>query len=102
MPTRPIAPRSQRATGTRSPARSRESPAETTNRGEDLSYERLLARRIQQERERRGWSYERLARAASEAGCRMNQATPFKIEKGKPPRKITIDEFVAFAKVFDL
>jgi uncharacterized protein YaaQ len=48
-----------------------------------------------------GLSYESLARLMSEAGCQINASALFKIEKGQPPRKITVDELVAFSKVFD-
>ena len=62
--------------------------------------EQHLAERIARERERRGWSYEQLARAMTRAGCPMNQSAIYKIEKGEPRRRITVDELVGFAKVF--
>jgi transcriptional regulator with XRE-family HTH domain len=61
-----------------------------------------VARRVQYERQRRNWSYEVLARHVTSAGCRMYPSTPFKIERGDPPRRITLEEFVALAKVFEL
>lgn len=60
-----------------------------------------LARRIRTERERRGWSYETLAKALSDSGCSINGSAIFRIEKGAPPRKITVDELIAFARVFE-
>ena len=67
-----------------------------------MTYESNLARRIEHERERRDWTYERLAQRMTEAGCAIHSSAIFKIVKGQPPRKITVDEFMAFAEVFDL
>jgi hypothetical protein len=36
------------------------------------------------------------------AGCPMNQSAVWKIENGKPRRRITVDEAVAFASVFKI
>ena len=44
----------------------------------------------------------RSRRDVTDVGCLMHPSTPFKIEKGDPPRRITIDEFVGFSKVFGL
>ncbi|MFX0539556.1 helix-turn-helix domain-containing protein [Ornithinimicrobium sp. Y1847] len=60
-----------------------------------------LAQRIALERRRQEWSYETLARRMTEAGCPINASAIYKIEKGNPPRKITVDELIAFADVFD-
>lgn len=60
-----------------------------------------LAKRVQTERERRGWSYETLARHMSDKGCAINGSAIFRIEKGSPPRKISVDELITFAQVFD-
>jgi hypothetical protein len=35
-------------------------------------------------------------------GCRLNQSAINKIERGDPPRRITVDELIAFAQVFEL
>ncbi|MEK4240807.1 helix-turn-helix transcriptional regulator [Janibacter sp. FSL W8-0316] len=59
-----------------------------------------LAWRISHEREERGWSYDALARRMTEAGCPINASAIYKIEKGDPPRKIGVDELIAFARVF--
>ncbi len=61
-----------------------------------------LAHRIAYERDQRGWTYEGLAKRMTDAGCAINQSAIYKIEKGKPRRRITVDELVALAKVFDL
>jgi transcriptional regulator with XRE-family HTH domain len=61
-----------------------------------------LARRIAYERERAGWSTEGLARRMTDHGCPINQSAIWKIENGDPPRRITYDEAVAFAEVFDI
>jgi len=36
------------------------------------------------------------------AGCPINQSAVNKIEQGDPPRRVTVDELVAFAKVYEL
>jgi len=67
-----------------------------------LGGEEGLARRVAYERERRGWSTEGLAKRLTDAGCPINQSAIWKIENGNPPRRITYDEALAFARVFDL
>lgn len=62
--------------------------------------ERNLARRIERERTARGWSYEALAAQMRAAGCEITKAALYSIERGKPPRRITVDELMAFAEVF--
>lgn len=64
--------------------------------------EENLARRIAVERESRGYSYEGLARRMTNAGYPIQPSAVFKIEKGKPPRRIAVDELVGFAEVFGL
>lgn len=59
-----------------------------------------LAWRIAHEREERGWSYEALAKRMTDVGCSINASAIYKIEKGDPPRKIGVDELIAFARVF--
>ena len=63
--------------------------------------ERNLAERIERERQRRGLSYEALAKAMTEVGCPIQGSAIYKIEKADPPRRITVDELVAFATVFE-
>jgi transcriptional regulator with XRE-family HTH domain len=67
-----------------------------------IGAEGFLARRVQYERERRGWTHTGLAKRMSEAGCPMNQSAIWKIENGEPRRRITVDEAVAFATVFEI
>jgi transcriptional regulator with XRE-family HTH domain len=66
-----------------------------------LANERNVARRIQFEREQRNWTYEGTAKRMGDAGCPIQPTAVYKIEKADPPRRITVDELVAFAKVFD-
>ncbi|MGH3522271.1 MAG: helix-turn-helix domain-containing protein [Mycobacterium sp.] len=67
-----------------------------------LGCEVNVARRVADERGRRGWSYETLARHMTEAGCPIQSSAIYKIEKGDPPRRISVDELVAFALAFDV
>lgn len=65
--------------------------------------EHELRRRVAYERERRGWSTAGLAaRLTQVAGCPIQQSAIWKIENGDPPRRVTVDELVAFARVFDV
>lgn len=61
-----------------------------------------VAARVALERQRRSLSAAELARRMTRAGCAMNQSAIHRIEQYDPPRRITVDELVAFAKVFDL
>jgi transcriptional regulator with XRE-family HTH domain len=70
--------------------------------GRRSSHERWVAERIQRERAARGWSYEAVANAMADVGCPLPASAVFKIEKGDPPRKISLDEFLAFAQVFGM
>jgi transcriptional regulator with XRE-family HTH domain len=72
------------------------------NPGRTLASEANLARRIAYERDARGLSYEALAAAMTEQGCAIQGSAIYKIEKSDPPRRVTVDELVALAKVFDL
>jgi transcriptional regulator with XRE-family HTH domain len=54
------------------------------------------------EREQRGMTYEGLAARMTAAGCSIQPSALYKIEKSNPPRRITVDELVALAAVFDL
>jgi transcriptional regulator with XRE-family HTH domain len=67
-----------------------------------LGGESGLARRVAYERERRGWSTEGLAKRMADVGCAINQSAIWKIENGDPPRRITYDEALAFARVFEM
>lgn len=71
------------------------------NKARTLGSERTLAQRVAHERETRGLTYERLAEKMTEAGCPIQPSAIYKIEKGDPPRRVTVDELVAFANVFE-
>ncbi|MBD0740552.1 helix-turn-helix domain-containing protein [Streptomyces sp. CBMA29] len=60
------------------------------------------AARIALERETRGWSTTELAARMTKAGIPMNQTAVWRMENGKPRRKITLDEALGFARVFEL
>ncbi|MGH3833186.1 MAG: helix-turn-helix domain-containing protein [Pseudonocardiaceae bacterium] len=67
-----------------------------------LQSEENLARRIAYERDRRGWTYEGIAKRLADAGCPIQGSAIYKIEKGNPRRRISVDELVALTKVFDV
>lgn len=71
------------------------------NIGRAIDQEANLAERIRFERERREWSYEALAKRMTDEGCGINGSAIFKIEKGEPRRRITVDELVALSRVFE-
>lgn len=64
--------------------------------------ERFVAQRVAMERGRRGWTLEALATRMTAADCKMHPSTLHKIEKGDPPRKITVTELLAFSRVFEM
>lgn len=64
--------------------------------------ERNLAERIAIEREERGQGYEALAKLMTEQGCPIQGSAIHKIEKGNPPRKVSVDELVALSLVWGL
>ena len=70
------------------------------NKTREVYAEGYLADRIASEREARSWSLEGLAKRMTDAGCAINQSAIYKIEQGKPRRRITVDELVAFSRVF--
>lgn len=72
------------------------------NQPRDVFAEENLAHRIATERDMRAWSYDGLARRMTEAGCPLDQSAIYKIEKGTPRRRITVDELVGFSLVFGL
>lgn len=75
-------------------------PRPTKNR--DPFGERNVAARVALERERRSMTYEGLAKRMSDAGCKIHSSALYKIEKGDPPRRITVTELLAFSKVLEL
>jgi transcriptional regulator with XRE-family HTH domain len=74
----------------------RPSPARTAPDEENL------ARRIEHERTAKGWSYESLAKRMEDAGCKIHPSAIYKIERGEPRRRVTVNEFRAFASVFGI
>jgi transcriptional regulator with XRE-family HTH domain len=71
------------------------------NKPRSIASEANVAERITYEREGRGLSYEALAKLMTDEGCPLVGSAIYRIEKGDPPRHITVDELVAFANVFD-
>lgn len=64
--------------------------------------ENHVAERIKMEREVRGWSTVTLAERMNEAGHPINQSAIWRIESGKPRRRVNLDEALGFCKVFDI
>ncbi|MEU9000617.1 helix-turn-helix transcriptional regulator [Streptomyces sp. NPDC048551] len=64
--------------------------------------EEYVAERIKQEREARGWSTVALAEKMAEAGHPVNQAAIWRIESGKPRRRVNLDEALGFCQVFGI
>jgi len=60
------------------------------------------AERIRHERELRGWSTGELARRVTDSGVALRQQQVWQIESGDPPRKLSVGEAAAFAKVFGI
>lgn len=60
------------------------------------------AARIKLEREVRGWSTVKLADEMAAAGHPINQSAIWRIESGKPRRRVNLDEALGFCKVFDI
>ncbi len=73
-------------------------PRSTPNR--TIGGDRTVAQRVAEEREARDWTYEVLSRRMEEAGCPIHISALHKLEKGHPPRRVTVDELVAFSNVF--
>lgn len=71
-------------------------------RSGSLNSEAHVAEHVREERERRGWSTAELAQRVTDAGCPINQSAIWRIESGEPRRRISVDELIAFSKVFDL
>jgi len=70
------------------------------HRPRSIASEDHLARRIAYERERHGWSYAGLAQRLTAVGCAIDGSALYKIEKGSPRRRISVDELVALSDVF--
>lgn len=72
------------------------------NPGRTIAAEQYLARRIKDERAARGWTLESVAARMKIEGCDIHSSAIYKIETANPPRRITVDELVAFSRVFDI
>lgn len=64
--------------------------------------ERSVAQRILYERKERGMSVEGLAERMKQVGCPIQVSALYRIENANPPRRITVDELVAFSEVFGI
>ena len=73
-----------------------------TERGTAVNAEEFLAATIEDLRTREGWSYAELSQRMGEAGCPIERSSLQKIERGQPRRKITVNELVAFSRVFNV
>ena len=73
-----------------------------TRQRSELLAEAHVAKRIAVERAARGWSYQRLAMKMGHVGVPLHQSAIYKIVHQDPPRRITVDELVGFARVFGL
>lgn len=71
------------------------------NRARSLESEENLQHRIAWEREQRGMTYEGLAKRMTDLGCAIHASAIYKIEKGNPPRKVTVSELIALSKIFE-
>lgn len=67
-----------------------------------LPYEAYVAENLRRERERRGMTFESLAMAMKQAGCPIQPSALHKIEKGDPPRRITVNELWALSLCLDI
>jgi transcriptional regulator with XRE-family HTH domain len=73
-----------------------------SNPARTLPIEAHVAANVAREREQRGMTYEGLALAMSNAGCPIQPSAIFKIEKGQPPRRITVNELWALSTALEV
>jgi hypothetical protein len=48
----------------------------------------------------RGWTYETLSKKMTDAGCSVAVSSLNRLERDHPPRRVNVDELMAFAAVF--
>lgn len=70
------------------------------NLNRTISTEDDVAARVRMERENRGWSPAQLAQRMTDEGCSIATSAIYKLEADG--RRITVNELVALAKVFEL
>ena len=70
------------------------------NQERTIGAESALAFRIESERGARGWSLATLAEEMTAVGCPIDASAIYKIEKGSPRRRITVDELAALSRVW--
>lgn len=70
------------------------------NSERSIQVEDFLARRIEELRAERKWTYRDLAKEMGDVGCAIEPSAIQKIEKGAPRRRIVVNELVGFAAVF--
>ncbi len=71
------------------------------NKPRAIGGEPNLAARIVRELDARQWSPADLAHRLTDAGCPIQTSAIYKIIKGDPPRKITVDELIALTTVLN-
>lgn len=67
-----------------------------------IGEEENLARRIRRELQLRNWTPAELAQRMTDAGCAIGTSSVYKILDEEKPRAISVDEFVAVSKVFNI
>ncbi len=72
------------------------------NKNRTLFAEANLAKRVTMERAARSWTLEGLAKRMTDVGCPIQPSAIYKVERANPPRRIVVDELVAYSKVFDV
>lgn len=70
------------------------------NRNRTIPAEDALAARIIVERTARAWTYADLADAMTGVGCPIQASAIYKIEKGEPRRRVTVNELAALSEVW--
>ena len=76
---------------------------QTAERGGTV--ENSVAAKVETLRLTRGWTYRQLSDALATAGCRLDPSSLHKLERATAEgkrRRITVDEAVAFADVFEV
>jgi transcriptional regulator with XRE-family HTH domain len=77
-----------------------------TNPTRALNVEETLAQRIAFERQRRGWTYDGLAKRMTDLGCPIQASGLYKIENPDPQtgrrRRITVDELAGLSHAFGI